>query len=393
MNEQRTFGVEVETHSNIRRSQLADKIQTALYNAGFTEQRCIDTGVYTNDTDQNNFTVWKVKPDGSLTPDSGIPVFDTHTIDAEVVSPILKGRKGLKMLKVVLATIEPFTKISRRCGVHVHHGVTEAETTPLALAWMNIEDVFMQTLPKSRRNNIYCRTWKYRGARKERMDSHHTGLDFWNIYLSDRRTNLNFSSYSLRKTVEFRCAGGSTDFVKIGNWIVATQAVVENATNLKEVNGIHELVAKATTRTITTTPTPLRRPTTRRRGKSVFGHKTGSAKAFLDDMLAGGVRESFAVHQLKREFGDNLKLCRTTQGARGYFRGHLKNLRDKGWHIDRVGAHYTVSDPFTGPVVDTTPETPTPTTRVEADHDYGEALAWLTYRYYHFKNGANRIAA
>ena len=67
---------------------------------------------------------------------------------------------------------------------------------------------------------------------------------------------LNFESFWLRGTVEFRLAAGSTDYVKVSNWVVFTQMLLNKASvvvdeqtegvrfdRLVEVLGVRALLA------------------------------------------------------------------------------------------------------------------------------------------------------
>ena len=227
MNTQRTYGIEIETHSSISRARLATVIKNAIRQFGHT---CV-SGSYQHSTDSLNTTVWMVKPDSSLT--SGNPFRDTHSTDAEVVSPVLKGRDGLRVLMAVCEAIEPHTKISRKCGLHVHHFVSsEMELRNMVEAWINIEGHVMKALPKSRQDNYYCKTWKRQGARRASRSSLRSfsrnclggGCDYDSRYVS-----LNLESYWLRNTVEFRAHSGTTEYEKIANWTIFTQAVVDKA--------------------------------------------------------------------------------------------------------------------------------------------------------------------
>jgi hypothetical protein len=164
MEKTRTYGIEIECHSRVRNSYLAGRIARALRDdprVAHLGHTCVSGG-FSRQTEQNNFTVWNVKTDGSLYPSP----FGTHEQDTEIVSPILKGEDGFKVLEVVCEVIEPYVKVSRRCGLHVHHGIQSTEELyRVAKAWVRHERFFMGALPDSRQKNYYCVKWVNKGSR------------------------------------------------------------------------------------------------------------------------------------------------------------------------------------------------------------------------------------
>jgi hypothetical protein len=208
-----------------------------------------------------------VKPDASLI--GGNPHRETHSTDAEVVSPVLKGREGLRVLMAVCEAITPHVKISRKCGLHVHHFVSsETELRNMVYGWENVEEYVMEALPKSRQDNSYCKTWKSRNSHrhsKSSLKSFSRNCLGGGSICDSRYVSLNLESYWLRNTVEFRAHSGTYEYEKIANWTIFTQAVVDKALACKfdaPVNRFQMIeILRAEQES---SPAPSRRPRARR---------------------------------------------------------------------------------------------------------------------------------
>lgn len=216
MNENRTYGIEMEMASSKSREELAQIIQNAIYRFGHT---CTAAG-YHHSTNGLNRTAWEVKSDASINTEAGF------YNQAEVVTPVLKGKRGLEILKAVCEAIEPHVKINRSCGLHVHHAVAQDEDLRKVVnGWIRIEKTVMLCLPKSRRNNKFCKRIAIKGLIPENTSVR----NWWIANRMKRYSALNLESYWLRQTVEIRCHSGSVDFEKVSNWTLATQAFVERS--------------------------------------------------------------------------------------------------------------------------------------------------------------------
>lgn len=242
MNQQRTFGIEIECYANITKAELSAKIQEALRAVGL-QHECFPS-YYHHNTDSANVTVWEVKNDGSL---DLCPRGYTNPV--EIVSPVLHGDEGLKAVKAVCEAIADFVKVNRTCGLHVHHGLNVPELRKLVTRWLAVERFFMQVLPPSRHNNGYCRTWQFYnatapGARED--------LTRWfSRTMGTRYTTLNLESFSMRNTAEFRLHSGTSEYEKIANWIVATQRLIEFDGELN-VGSFDEMIDRLFRGTVTT---------------------------------------------------------------------------------------------------------------------------------------------
>lgn len=220
MNENRTFGVEMEMASKVSAAEMAQRLTEAFALAGINHQA--SSSCYTHNTDGANRTVWVCKPDSSINTSAGFP----HKM--EVVSPVLKGRDGMAALKLVCGYItnKRLAKINTSCGLHVHHGVREDELVPAIKAWKKIEDTVYEAMPPSRKFNHFCRKLS---MRVDDLTSYAALRSRWLARENSRYRGFNLESYWMRGTIEFRCAAGTHEFLKVRNWVLVTQMVIDRA--------------------------------------------------------------------------------------------------------------------------------------------------------------------
>lgn len=215
----RTYGIEIEIISRVNNEEIANRIKDEFQaaNLPFT---VFNSASYHHNTDATNTTRWELKTDASLHPDSR----GGHGV--EIVSPVLSGDLGFKAVQAVSRVIDnpSIAYVNRTCGLHVHHGIESYESAlKVAANFQNIEGVILNALPPSRRTNYtYCAPI----ANKL--------LDTISI---NRYQTLNLNSYSLRKTVEFRCAAGTTEATKIINWALVTKGIIEASLKGETANG------------------------------------------------------------------------------------------------------------------------------------------------------------
>jgi len=213
MNTERTYGIEIECYSSLNHQDLAAQLGDRLRDFGHT---ALATQWQSN-TDRMNTTRWTVKTDSSL--NRSCPV---GRVGVEIVSPVLRGREGLRLLQVVCDVVSEHCIVNAACGLHIHHGVNSSEIEDVARAWMEFEPYVMQAMPASRRNNDYCVQW--RNITNEKYAVHRRP----EIARAKYRT-LNLRSFQLRGTIEFRCHSGTTEHDKISNWLLVTQGIIEAA--------------------------------------------------------------------------------------------------------------------------------------------------------------------
>ena len=232
----RTYGIEIECACKLDRQELACRINNAFAAHGI-EHVCSAT-YYQHNTDGTNETRWEVQSDSS------IRTTPNYQNQVEVVSPVLRGTDGLAALKIVCDVVNRYGKINSSCGLHVHHGMKSwDEVEKVAAAFSQFQDTIYKGLPPSRATGQYSRKW-YETSLHNQIDQ----------ASNDRYTGLNLCSYTLRKTIEFRCAGGSTEYEKISNWVLFTQGLVEaaitHADNARTSSDIHSLTTFVATYTL-----------------------------------------------------------------------------------------------------------------------------------------------
>lgn len=199
-NPNRTFGVEIEFITNKPKRVIA----AAIRNAGVN---CIDEE-YNHETRNH----WKIITDGSVSQ------------GWEIVSPVLSGKEGIEQLEVVTRVLNQLgATVDRSTGLHVHHHAADYDSNDIINIfnfYKNNESLIDRLVAISRRqnNNRYTRSFVEEGAGSFTLDR---------IRNYDRYMKLNYRSYIKYGTLEFRQHQGTTDFVKISNWIYLTQMIVE----------------------------------------------------------------------------------------------------------------------------------------------------------------------
>jgi len=337
----RTYGVEIECACKLTRAELSLKIQEAFVIAGI-DHICTST-YYQHNTDGTNKTRWEVQSDGS------IRTTGSHQNQIEVVSPVLSGIEGLASLKIVCDVVNEYGKINSSCGLHVHHGVNSwGEVEKIAAVFSEYQDVIYKGLPPSRSTGRYSRKW-YAGSLSNQIRRAR----------QDRYTGLNLCSYALRKTIEFRCAGGSTEYEKISNWVLFTQGLVEAAINNNtqpvgsDIDGLVEFVTAGVDYY-----------------QSIRGcqaSKRSKIALQLNRLVAAGcwTRPELIEHLVS---GTGCKLASAQTIVSDCLNDKYNPLKRKVVVID--GIYKFTDDSRT------------------ADADYQQAAAWFKSRYNHFQNAA-----
>lgn len=245
----RRFGVEIEfvipKHYGSSENFIA-QLNEKLSADGSTVQ------VNYESYNHNNGGAWKYVTDGSV-----LALDNTQWIGGnEIVSPPLRGFEGLADLRMVLECLEEMgCDVNKTTGLHVHHDFNDATAGTFKslykLYCMN-EALIDQMMPESRRgnNNEFCRTisrvyGSYNSA--EAVDHRFYSITSFRKYAEHRvgsgarYCKLNFLSYWRHGTIEFRHHSGSIDAVKIINWIIFTQAMVEKAMKTRHRNMIGQV--------------------------------------------------------------------------------------------------------------------------------------------------------
>lgn len=386
MNPNRTYGIEIETHSRLPRTEIRSRIEQAFRDAGI-DHHCV-TDQYGHDTDQTNFTYWKVKPDSSITRQANAAITSTHPVGAEIVSPILKGEAGLEALKTVCVILDTDDfRISKTCGLHVHHGVNrnQEKESRFVNSWINTEQLVMKVLPPSRQRNFYCRTWRDKIADSSfdfdgdvpKCREGRDAYDWWRENVDDRYANVNLGSLRVRNTFEFRLHSGTVEFIKIKNWLIWTQAYVDcslkqefSATSFSNLmEKIEKLSGSQVIEPINDAP-QLFNPDAKKQKLP----KQGTKLRLIADMLLEGKRKDQIVRALNDKFGHNTKSHRTQVTCKIADFQTLKY--GFGWKIskDNAGRYKVVTDSGLSP-------RPVHISDGECSDDIKKACQWMTDRY------------
>lgn len=137
-----TFGVEIECY-NVTRGSLIVK----------GEQKGLSVrSEHYNHVDNNHY--YKIVGDSSISGNDA----------NEVVSPILKGKKGLNSLKSMCDALnESDARVNRSCGLHVHIGAEKMSNehyVRIVRNYQKLEAAIDSVMPESRRgnNNGFCKS-------------------------------------------------------------------------------------------------------------------------------------------------------------------------------------------------------------------------------------------
>lgn len=216
-----TFGVEIECFNVLRDSLINEVSQrnVAIQSEGY------------NHIDNNQY--YKIVSDCSICGDNG----------QEVVSPILKGKKGLNSLKSVCDSLNAINaKVNRSTGLHVHFDaskISDAHFVRIFANYQTLETVIDSFMPQSRRanNNRFCRSLE--GIYYSLCQTKSDVISF----NGTRYLKVNAESYSRHKTIEFRQHSGTTEYVKISNWINFLRKLIQYSfdNEITSCNSIEEI--------------------------------------------------------------------------------------------------------------------------------------------------------
>ncbi|MZP28701.1 hypothetical protein GTO91_03075 [Heliobacterium undosum] len=219
LNPNRTFGVEIEFFG-VR----YDRVIEALTAEGID----VKHESYNHTTRRH----WKLVYDSSVNKTGTGNSEGGH----ELVSPILKGKEGLAELGRVLAILTAIgAKVDKTCGFHVHHGANDLNLDGfknLFAMYYKFEKWIDMLVPPSRRGNFnrYCKSIEQ--TQIDQMAAATTMNQLGGIFQS-RYIKLNFQSFWVHGTIEFRQHGGTLEPNKGIQWVTFTQAMVERAMEQK----------------------------------------------------------------------------------------------------------------------------------------------------------------
>lgn len=226
----RRFGVEMEINSLDRKSR-PDNIRdlpVGIYEIGNILVEAVGDYVEVRKWGHTHWEkkagYWVIKPD--------------HSCGLEVCSPVMKGWHGIKEVCVVSDALrnDPRVRADYRCGLHIHVNVadlTQEQIASVLRAWIKCEMVFVDSIPRQRKNNRYCQIiglWDWL-----QHDQQINSKDLIDLLGETKYTTIN--TFHLKKgkrsTIEFRIAenGASLNSYSLKNWIRLVIHFVEIAKN------------------------------------------------------------------------------------------------------------------------------------------------------------------
>lgn len=164
--------------------------------------------------------------------DLGDPLLDLgDPLLIEIVTPVLKGSIGFKMLHHVCdCLIRANAKIDIRCGLHIHVDASEMslrQIIAIISEYKKEEDVIDCRMKPERRNQC-----KYAKSLREYDFAHIRTLDQLLVMMPDRNCKVNVQSLRKYGTLEFRQHHGSVCYDEIRSWIFFIMSLCNNALNV-----------------------------------------------------------------------------------------------------------------------------------------------------------------
>ena len=156
----------------------------------------------------------------------------------EIVSPILKGKKGLReACKVAKALREAGAKVDATCGLHVHVDASDlsgAQMKNILLRYAKYENEIEEFFPVSRKESEYSRSvTRYIDDQSFLWKTEPRQIAVW----CDHYDCLSLESYINHGTIEFRHHSGTLSAEKIEAWVLFIQNFVQVS---KDLNMIEE---------------------------------------------------------------------------------------------------------------------------------------------------------
>lgn len=216
--------------------------------------------------------------DYSAVHDGSLKDPDGHTYGGEYVTGVLKGDKGLLQTKMLCNEVSKRCLINHLCGVHTHIGgvnFTKENIVLMYYLYSKLEKEIFSMLPKSRRDNEYCRKLPKLSIDLKEMTSVSQYMFLTDYYYNQIIAILSqkdgFSEHVNKKrdhprghkcsydhstarycwvnfipavfdtrgngisTIEFRPHSATTSYYKIKNWLLICMALVDVIENHKNV--------------------------------------------------------------------------------------------------------------------------------------------------------------
>lgn len=241
LNQDYTFGIEIE-FKGARLSTVAAALN--------------DAGIRANVRGYGShapLTSWKLTTDATVT-SRGYNYRSGEGIGGELVSPILKGENGLAKLTAALDVLNSIdgVNVDRACGIHVHLGRVDGwkadHAKNIYSRYAAFETDFDSFMARSRRgtNGHYCRSL----ARFASQVAEYTGDSLQGLLNRGggkfMKVNLSTLTRNNNGTVEFRHHNGSTDPIKLTNWVRLLIAFADASKTVSSgaATGSHDYKAK-----------------------------------------------------------------------------------------------------------------------------------------------------
>jgi hypothetical protein len=230
-----TIGVEIEI---VRPTDISHNV---FINGLIKEMKSVGLDVQAVGYTHNTTSYWKITSDASIEDKRGNR---GSTNGCEVVSPILKGKRGIAELKKCVGAIRRAGgSVNKSVGVHIHFGANGLELDH----WKNIiynyagfEPLINNTLYKSRRNNMWAKP-------VSKIDDLTNKLDNSNDFVSlgqnvfgytpsateagyrsgGRYYTVNLYAFLRHGTIEFRQLQGSVEEDTIIYWVYWLHFLIE----------------------------------------------------------------------------------------------------------------------------------------------------------------------
>lgn len=189
-----------------------------------------------------------------------IPLHDGSISGIEYASIVMKGDKGLNLLKQQTELLKRYTYFNKECSLHIHFGgfpVDSQKIFNLARLWVSVQNEIEQLIPPAsfytskfkKTGKDYCKKfqffdnfndmytdlsggWEYYGSLYQMHPSDYDRSHKWNVQGRYYNMNLiNMLFYKSPKTIEFRFLRPTYNFNKIVGWLLILNAILFYANN------------------------------------------------------------------------------------------------------------------------------------------------------------------
>lgn len=201
-----TMGIEIECFGFNK-----SVVREALMSKGV---KSIETGYDHNDQKE----AYKLGYDGSINGNQ----------PCEVVSPILRNLKSLKMVCEVIN--EAGAQVNKSCGMHIHFGAerfTFVQWVRIIKNYAAIEGIIDSFMAASRRGNSNGYSKSIIAVAANLPTNPRSFAEIECIFHNHRYYKVNVMSFRRHKTIEFRQHQGTTDFTKIKAWAEFLTALIK----------------------------------------------------------------------------------------------------------------------------------------------------------------------